>query len=103
MRVKELKLYLLERTTDEMRALHTMLQYYEDKADEDNNFTAAFRRDFGIKPSSKTARPEVEVDEEDDEPGAPKSRGESLPEKALRVSGASAVSRSRRKSRVTEE
>lgn len=103
MRVKELKLYRLELTTDEMRALHTMLQYYEDHADEDNNFTAAFRRDFGIKPSSKIARTEVEVDEEDDEPEAPKSRGESLPEKALRVSGASAVSRSRRKSRVTEE
>ena len=102
MRVKELKLYRLELTTDEMRALHTMLQYYEDQADEDNNFTAAFRRDFGIKPSSKIARTEVEVEEED-EPEAPKSRGESLPEKALRVSGASAVSRSRRKSRVTEE
>ena len=102
MRVKELKLYRLELSADEMRALRAMLQYYEDEADEDNNFSAAFRRDFGIKPSSKITRTEIDTDE-DGEPEVPKSRGESLPEKALRVSGASAVSRSRRKSRVTEE
>ena len=102
MRVKELKLYRLELSADEMRALRAMLQYYEDEADEDDNFSAAFRRDFGIKPSSKITRTEIGTDE-DGEPEAPKSRGESLPEKALRVSGASAVSRSRRKSRVTEE
>ncbi len=96
MRVKELKLYRLELSLEEMRALHTMLQYYEDEADEDNNLTSALRRDFGIKPSKRESA-EIVRDEEDEE--LPPVRAESLPEKALRVS---AASRSRRKSRVAE-